>query len=235
MVKTVKEQIEDTKKMLKDTKEKINSLDFDAHWYRRVFHAFAASFLVYYLPPDVDWIKLLKLWVPPAIVIFAIILEVLRLKGVVSSDHFFGLRMYEKNRIGSYVFFAVGVLILLWAFPQPIAVPCILCACIADPLMGEIRHRFSEKHVYILGFLVCFFFFMIFWYNAGWFLMILASIIGAYGAVVGETKKFWWLDDDFMIQILPAVLLLILWFIGSYLGWILPTDVIIPGVMPNWP
>jgi hypothetical protein len=49
---------------LRDTKKIINSLDFDAHWYRRAFHAFGASFLVYYMLPDVDWINVLKFWVP---------------------------------------------------------------------------------------------------------------------------------------------------------------------------
>ena len=87
-------------KKIKDTKRKIESLDFDAHWYRRVFHAFVASFLFYYMLQNEDWINLLKFWVPPAIVAFALILEILRLKGKISSQHFFGLRFYEKNRIG---------------------------------------------------------------------------------------------------------------------------------------
>ena len=58
--------------------------------------------------------------------------------------------------------------------------------------------------------------------------MILASVIGACFAVLGEIKKFWWIDDDLMIQILPAVLLLILWNVGIYLGWNLPSDIIHP-------
>ena len=141
---------------LKDAKKKINSLDFDAHWYRRTFHAFGASFLLYYLLPDVDWINLLKLWIPPLIVLFVVILEVLRLSGKISSNHFFGLRMYEEKRIGSYVFFAVAILILLRFFPQQIAIPCILCATLGDPIIGEIRRRYSMNYVYILVFLyVC--------------------------------------------------------------------------------
>ena len=217
---------------IESTRKRINSLDFDVHWYRRVFHAFGASFLFYYMLPDVDWINLLKFWVAPAIVVFAIVLEILRLKGKISSDHFFGLRMYEKNRVGSYVFFAVAILILLRFFPQQIAIPCILCACIADPIMGEIRNRFGMKHVYIFGFLVCMFLFMIVWYKADVRLIILASTLGALGAIVGETKKFWWLDDDFMIQIVPAVLLLIIWIGAPYFGFSLPDPIIYPGVMP---
>ena len=96
-------------KKIKNTKDRINSLDFDAHWYRHVFHAFGASFLFYYMLPDIHWINILKFWIPPAIVVIAIILEILRLKGKISSNHFFGLRMYEQKRVGSYIFFAVAI------------------------------------------------------------------------------------------------------------------------------
>jgi len=230
--KKVKDKINNTKKKLKDTKDKINSLDFDAHWYRRVFHAFGASFLFYYLLPDEEWINFLKFWVPPILVVIAIMLELLRLKGLLNSDHFFGLRMYEKNRVGSYVFFAVAILILLRFFPQQIAIPCILCACLADPLMGEIRYRFGKKSVYLIGYLLCMFFFLVSWIKADDRLMIIAAIVGAFGAVVGETKKFWWLDDDFMIQIVPAVLLLIVWYAAPMLGFTLPGPIIYPGLVP---
>ena len=32
--------------------ERMNAIEVDAHWFRRVFHTFAASFLLYYLLPD---------------------------------------------------------------------------------------------------------------------------------------------------------------------------------------
>lgn len=220
-------------KNIQETKRKINSLDFDAHWYRRVFHAFGASFLFYYMLPDVDWINVMKFWVPPIAVALAISLEVFRLKGVISSDHFFGLRMYEKNRVGSYLFFGVAALILLWGFPQQIAIPCILCACLADPIMGEVRHRFGKKEVYIIGFLVCMLFFMVTWYKADLWIVFLVSIVGAGGAVLGEVKKFWWLDDDFMIQIVPAVLLIVFLLSLKQMGVEISFEqVIYPGNMP---
>lgn len=216
---------------LKDTKNKINSLDFDAHWYRRTFHSFGASFLFYYILPDVDWINIFKFWVPPLIVVFVIILEVLRLLGKISSNHFFGLRMYEKNRVGSYVFFAVAILILLRFFPQQIAIPCILCATLGDPIIGEIRQHFGMNHVYLFGFFICFFFFMIAWFRSDILLILIASIVGGFGAIIGETKKFWWLDDDFMIQMIPALLLLIIWISIPYLGLSCPGEIIFPGTM----
>lgn len=229
----VKKKLETTKNKIKNTKKKINSIDFDAHWYRRVFHAFGACFLFYYLLPDLDWINILKFWIPPIIVVFAISLEILRLKGKISSNHFFGLRMYEKDRVGSYVFFAVGILTLLMLPWQPIAIPCILCACLGDPIIGEIRARYGKKNSILFGFLICMFFFVIIWYNVDIRLMIFVSIVGGLGAIIGESKKFWWLDDDFMIQILPAILLIIIWFIVPYTGLNLPPEQIInPGRMP---
>ena len=213
----------------REIKKKIDSLEFNVHWYRRVFHTFGAAFLVYYLMPnDIEWLNLAKFWVPLGIVIFTILLEYLRISGKIDSKHFFGLRMYEKNRAGSYVFFGVAILLLLIFFPQQIAIPCILCACIADPIMGEVRHRFEKKYVYITGFVVCLLFFMITWYKAAIWLMLLVSIVGATGAIIGETKKFWWLDDDFMIQMLPAIFLFAIWLSAQYIGIVLPEPIIRP-------
>jgi len=215
---------------LKVAKKKITSLDFDAHWYRRVFHAFGASFLIYYLvPSNIAWIRILKFWIPVIIVILVFVLEFLRIKGKIDSGHFFGLRMYEKNRVGSYLFFGLAILLLLIFFPQQIALPCILCACFADPIIGELRLRFGKKKGYVVGFFVCMFFFIVAWYKADLWVVFLVSIIGATGAVVGEMRNFWWIDDDFMIQILPAVLILLLWFAIKIIGVdILPDQIIYP-------
>jgi len=225
--------IEKIVNQFEDAKNKINAIEFDVHWYRRVFHTFGACFLFYYfLPDDAEWIRLLKFWVPFLILVSLVILEALRIKGKVNSKHFFGLRMYEKNRVGSYLFFGVAIFTLLLVFPQQIAIPCILCASIGDPVIGEIRSRFGGKIVYFVGFFVCMLFFAVTWYKADFWVMFFVSVVGAFGAVVGETKKFWWIDDDFMIQMVPAVLLLIVWFSASYVGFSLPDKVIYPVIIP---
>jgi len=215
-----------------DARKIINSLEYDPHWYRRVFHTFSASFIFYYMLPDIYWINLVKIWIPVVLLIFIFILEYLRINGKVNSNHFFGLRMYEEKRVSSYLFFGIAVFILLLFFPQQIAVPCILCASIADPIMGEIRHRYGEKKVYVVGFLVCALFFFVTWYKADFRILIIVSLIGAAGAVIGETKKLKLLDDDFMIQMVPAILLLIIWVFAWYMGLVLPDPIIHPGILP---
>lgn len=221
------------KKQIEKTREKINQVDFEAHWYRRVFHTFGAVFLFYYLLPDNYWINILKIIIPVLILFFATSLEFLRLKEKISSSHFFGLRFYEKNRVGSYLFFGCAIVTLLLFFPQQIAIPCILCGCFADPIIGEIRSKIDKKMFYISGFLVCMLFFVVTWHTAEFIVMLPISIIGGLGAFIGENKKFRWIDDDFMIQILPALLIGLIWLSLKYYGVeILPDQIIYSGEIP---
>jgi dolichol kinase len=211
---------------IKNTQKRINNLDFDAHWYRRVFHTFGASFIAYYMLPDLEWVNILKTLIPVFLLIFIITLESLRISGKISGDHFFGLRMYEKKRVGSYLYFGIAVFMLLLFFPQQIAIPCILCACIADPFMGEARLRLGKRNALMVGFLTCMFFFAVTWYKADPLVFLTGVFMGAAGAVVGENVKLKWVDDDFLIQILPAMLLLVVWLVAGYAGLALPGEIV---------
>jgi dolichol kinase len=209
--------------------EQINAIEVDAHWFRRVFHTFAASFLFYYLLPDEEWINVIKIIVPIIIVFCMVVIEYRRLRGSLDHQRFFGLRSYEKKRPASYLYFGIAVLLLFLLFPQQIAIPCILCASFTDPIIGETRYHLGKKKAYTIGFIISLLFFLITWYRADWWILILVSLVGAAGALIGETKKTRFVDDDFMIQMLPALLLLLLW--QGFLAFgvnILPPTIILP-------
>lgn len=211
------------------TAKKNSSIEFDARLFRRVFHTFAASFLIYYSLPNEQWMNTLKFYIPIVIVLFVSLLEYFRIKGKIDCNRFFGLRTYEEKRPAGYLYFGVGSLFLLLFFPQQIAIPCILCACFSDPIIGELRYHMRIKEAYIIGFFICVFFFLITWINAELWIILLISTIGGVGALIGEAKKFWLIDDDFMIQILPAILILILWQGLKVTGLeILPAEIILP-------
>ncbi len=209
--------------------ERLNAIEVDAHWFRRVFHTFAASFLFYYLLPDEGWMALVKKLLPIIIVACMIVVEYRRIRGNLDHNRFFGLRSYEKKQPASYLYFGVAVLLLFLFFPQQIAIPCILCAAFTDPIIGESRYYLGKKKAYIIGFLISMSFFMITWYQADWWILALVSVIGATGAVVGEAKKLRLIDDDFMIQMLPAILLVLIWQVLLAIGiTILPPPIIHP-------
>jgi len=212
-----------------DIIEQLNAIEVDAHWFRRAFHTFAASFLVYYLIPEDGWIGVVKIIVPTGIVACIAIIDYGRIRGEFDHQRFFGLRGYEKGRPASYLYFGIGLLLLLVLFPQQIAIPCILCASFTDPLIGESRYYLGKKRAYALGFVVSMFFFLLTWYRAEWRVMIIVSLLGASGAVIGEAKKLKLIDDDFMIQILPAILLICVWQALLWTGNnILPAPLILP-------
>lgn len=210
-------------------KEKIDSIELEAHWFRRIFHTFAASFLIYYILPDEPFINSLKISLIIGIVVIVFLLEVLRLKEILHSMSFFGLRRYEEKRPASYLYFGIATLLLLLFFPQQIAIPCILCACFSDPIMGELRQHYSKKETYVIGFFISLFFFIVAWHTKELWITIPISLIGASAAVLGETTKIWYLDDDFMIQMLPATILLIIWRITAVFDLnILPAELLLP-------
>lgn len=60
--------------------EQLTAIEVDAHWFRRVFHTFAASFLFYYLLPDDEWMNAIKIVVPILIVFCMIVIEYRRLR-----------------------------------------------------------------------------------------------------------------------------------------------------------
>ena len=194
-----------------DIIEQLNAIEVDSHWFRRAFHTFAASFLVYYLIPSEGWIGALKIIIPAGIVACIAIIDYGRIRGEFDQRRFFGLRGYEKGRPASYLYFGIGLLLLLVLVPQQIAVPCVLCASFTDPLIGESRYYLGKKSAYALGFVASMFFFLLTWYRAEWWVMLIVALLGASGAVIGEAKKWNLIDDDFMIQVLPAILLLCVW------------------------
>ena len=74
-------------------------------------------------------------------------------------------------------------------------------------------------------------FFGVTWYQADVRLFLLVSLVGAAGAVIGETGNLWRIDDDFMIQMLPALLLVIVWVVVQQVGVGIPNSLISSSVM----
>jgi len=166
------------------------------HFLRRIIHAFGSISLLYYVIPSRHLVLTLAFSVVG-------IIEILRLKGKIN---LIGMRDYEKNRISGFFFFATGAAILLNFFPCQIAVPCILCASFADPIVGELKRKMRKEIAYVVMFVFSFVVFLIILDNST-MPPFTASMLGAASVVLGEIMGCRWIDDDLLIQILPATLL----------------------------
>ncbi len=198
---------------------KADDIKPSSHWFRRMIHVSGACALVYYLYPDnVLWIHILKIVVVLTILISTVVVEVLRLTCKLDRGFLFPFRSYEAGRIGAYIWFGISISALLLFFPQQIAGPCILIVCIADPLIGEIRDKNHVLSV-LTGITVCFCIFFIF--NYSMYIALFTALL-AVGAERIKTKK---VDDDFLMPIIPAIVIYILTLLTII---ILPEILIIP-------
>ena len=196
----------------------MNSFDY---WYRRSAHIFATTFISYYFLPDSGYIGILKRIIVLSLLIIFIVFDIARLKR--KKYRLTGLRDYEENRIGSYVYFGIGTSILLLLFPQQIAIPCIVSAALADPVAGELR-KINLKLSYLIVFMLSFFIFYSTWLTSPY--AILISVISSLSLTLSELKKFRYLDDDLLMQIVPAITILIFYLV---LGKeIMPREIIFP-------
>lgn len=196
----------------------MNSFDY---WFRRSAHVFATTFISYYFLPDSGYIGILKRIIVLSLLIIFIVFDIARLKR--KRYRLTGLRDYEENRIGSYVYFGIGTSILLLLFPQQIAIPCIVSAALADPVAGELR-KINLKLSYLIVFMLSFFIFYSTWLTSPY--AILISVISSLSLTLSELKKFRYLDDDLLMQIVPALTILIFYLV---LGKeIMPREIIFP-------
>ena len=196
----------------------MNSFDY---WFRRSSHIFATTFISYYFLPDSGYIGILKRIIVLSLLIIFIVFDIARLKR--KRYKLTGLRDYEENRIGSYVYFGIGTSILLLLFPQQIAIPCIVSAALADPVAGELR-KINLKLSYLIVFMLSFFIFYSTWLTSPY--AILISVISSLSLTLSELKKFRYLDDDLLMQIVPALTILIFYLV---LGKeIMPREIIFP-------
>ena len=199
---------------------------------RRILHLALGLIVVYYFfPPRVFGLHR-DLLVIFLFIVIPVCIEYYRLS---SGKLFFGLRKYEKGKVASYLWFTTGAVILLILFPQQIAAPCILGAAIGDVVLGTTR-TFRRRYSFSITYIVLLIIFLIFKYE------IVLAIVAAGIALISESmeirvtsrfrpslfysrskrkvspyRNFFTIllktDDDFMMQIVPAVFLTVVFFI----------------------
>jgi len=174
---------------------------------RRIVHMLLALAPVYYLFPVELTPFGVRRWVLLVAFIGTIIaFEIVRLARGIT---FLGLRPHEKNQIASFVWAAAGIVLTLWLFPQEIASAAIIGMALVDPLMGELRRSGAKDHTTVSVSALAYFaisFSVLF--AVGPFevfgCLALASI-GTLLAVPSEWFEIPFVDDDFLMPVIPAL------------------------------
>lgn len=201
---------------------------YDTTIQRRLLHFAGSIFIGYYLIPETLIYSISKIWILVLIISLVGFIELYRRY----SDHLHSLtpllREYEHKRPASYSYFALGAVILLAFFPQYISVPCILSAAICDPVIGIFKQQNKRKIGFLIGFFISLMLFYLSWSMTLFWIALLNSFIGAALVILAEHSSNLWIDDDFLMPLLPAVALYLLSIVIMMASLPLPNPLIYP-------
>jgi dolichol kinase len=184
------------------------------HVLRRLVHMLAPLSLIYYFLPDPLWAgapsnQVLLLFLLEGILVF----EVLRL-------HYqwpiIGIRDYEYDRLSAAAWAALAMVVALLFFPLQLAAPAIVGMAFVDPLIGELRRRKSKLYPTIPTLVYLALVLVILWYFFGLnTTVILASAVATGLAIAIERLRTKYIDDDFLMTIVPLLGLAAIFLISS--------------------
>lgn len=177
--------------------------------FRRCMHCLLALAPAYYLlPTELPWLGMGR-WV--LLIGFFLIVSLVEVVRLLMGWDFFGLRPYERHQIASFVWAAAGVTVALWFFREDVATAAIIGMALVDPLAGELRKArpgsaaTTAVPLTVYGVIAA---------TALWsfglmpaLYVVLASIVGAATAVAAERYKVRYLDDDFLMIVLPCLVM----------------------------
>ncbi len=173
-----------------------------AELFRRIFHMTAIVYLLYYLLPE-ELVPGFYKWYGVVIIVFiTLIVEGMRIK---RGALFFGLRKYEKRRMSAFAWFAIGMGIALLWFKMVFVVPVVIGMAIIDPLIGEIKRKKEELYPFlpslIYGLIV--FLCLLLISERHIHLKILFTVVATISAISAEHYKSKYIDDDFLMIVIP--------------------------------
>jgi hypothetical protein len=166
----------------------------------------AMVYLVYYIIPDElapDFYK----WQGVLILVFAsLIAERIRLR---RAKVVFGMRHYEKRRVSAYAWFALGMGIALLIFEMKYVVPVVIGMATIDPLIGEVRKRKKEVYPVLPSAIYWAIMFSCLYLLTGMSItwLLLFSVIGTLTAISAEQWDIPYVDDDFLMVVIPLIVL----------------------------
>lgn len=175
---------------------------------RRLIHVLTAFGALYYFIPDHIFPEITK---ESAFVILIMLILAFESFRIQMSLKIIGMRPYEYSRLSGFAWAFMGMATVDLFFPFYIALPSLLSMALMDPLAGEMRLRgMANKTIIIwplsfLIFAVC----MVFFHMQPLLTMLYAAG-GSTAAWLSEHFKFKAVDDDYLMTVLPAAVIILL-------------------------
>ena len=183
---------------------------------RRGFHLTSPLWLIWYWMPQDSWIGVRKEAVLVSILCVALVIEAARL---LTGRRILGFRADESERISSYAWGSLGLAFGLFFFPGEIVIVTFWGMAWIDPLCALARKKGWYRGIPILAYAALFLaveaamepFLAV---SYAWSTRVLFAVLATATAIPLEGRKVPQLDDDFLMLIVPMVVL-------AFAAWIL--------------
>lgn len=175
---------------------------------RRLVHLCLPVFLLYYLIPDDTWIGIDKRLVLLGALFVFIIFEFLRLAYQI---RVFGTREYEMDNMAAYLWAGIGFTVAFLLFDYALVVPALLGMAWIDPLSGFLRSRKSGLYPWLpfASYLVLAAVALAVISGFAPLSVVFIAAAGAASGIAAEHKKIRLVDDDFLMLVVPLVVMTI--------------------------
>lgn len=182
-----------------------------AEMFRRAFHLFTPFWLTYYLlPHDLD-MGVAREYLVIAFLAAILIVEAVRLSMKLSIP---GIREYEIGRPAAYALGGLGIGLGLLFFPMVVTVVAVAGMAWVDPICGITRKKGWYPATPLLAyFILALTTFILL--EVELMISIFMAGVGAIVAIAAERPNLKMIDDDFVMIILPLVVLGGIWFLLS--------------------
>lgn len=178
--------------------------DRRAVW-RRIFHVAVSASVLYWWLPD----PLLPMGIARRDFVIGgmLVLTALEAVRLARGAIVFPMREYERRRLGGHYWLVLGCAVALLLFEQRFAMITILGATLVDPWIGETKKSRGSKWAIMTGFAM--------WCAIAAICIILVPLptklelvpLGAAFAVGAEAAKVRFIDDNFLMIVVPLVAL----------------------------
>jgi hypothetical protein len=175
---------------------------------RRLVHICLPVFLLYYVIPDDTWIGIDKRLVLLGALFVFIIFEFLRLAYQI---RVFGTREYEMDSMAAYLWAGIGFTVAFLLFDYALVVPAVLGMAWIDPLSGFLRERKSGLYPWLpfASYLVLAAVTLIVVSSFAPQSIVFIAAAGAASGIAAEHKRVRFVDDDFLMLVIPLVVMTI--------------------------
>lgn len=193
-----------------------------AEWFRISMHMTAAIYLIYYLLPEQLVPGFYKWFGVILIASVALMIEGLRL---ITGKLLFGMKLYEKRCISAFAWFTIGMSIALIWFEMRYVVPVIIGFAFIDPLIGEIKQRKERLYPILPSMLYGSIMFsgLLLLSGMGIVILMLFMLIATFSAILAECWDIKFMDDNFLMIVVPLLSLSVLDYIFSWVPPVLPS------------